>query len=75
MKTLQDHIETIINNTFNAIDKVYNIKQESAEKGNSRLVFPKYRSDKTRVSEQELRFIFVDQFIQYCNDLNNNFDY
>ena len=75
MKTLQDYIETIINNTFNAIDEVYKTNQESAEKGNSRLVFPKYRSDKTRVSEQELRFIFVDQFIQYCNNSDNHFDY
>ena len=73
---LRGHIETIINNTFEAIDEVYKTNQESAEgkfcNSKSRLVFPKYRDGRTRVSEQELRFLFVEQFNKYCagNGLN-----
>lgn len=36
----------------------------------SRIIFPKYseqyRDSETRISEQELRFIFVEQFNKYC---------
>lgn len=90
-KDLKEHIENIINNTFNVIDRVYetNIEPGSKQKKGSdktpnfnksysRLVFPKYRDKKDsgnnkvlgnlRVSEQELRFLFVEQFNNYCNE-------
>lgn len=44
------------------------------ENGNpeSRLIFPKYsekyRGGETRLSEQELRFLFVEQFNKYCSE-------
>ena len=77
---LRGHIETIIKNTFEVIDEVYNNNKESDEEKtkskNGRLVFPNYRDKRTiRVSEQELRFIFVDQFINYCKEHSNEFDY
>ena len=77
---IRDHIENIIQNTFKAIDEVYknnkNPKAEPENAKNGRLVFPNYR-DKSivRVSEQELRFIFVDQFINYCKENCGVFDY
>ena len=41
----------------------------------SRIIFPKYseqyRDSETRISEQELRFIFVEQFNKYCNENNS----
>ena len=62
---LRYHIEAIIKETFDIIDNLYNENQEIGNRGFnsecSRLVFPKYRNkDKTRVSEQELRFLFVE---------------
>lgn len=77
---LRDHIEKIIQNTFEAIDEVYknnkNPKEEPENPKNGRLVFPNYRDkSKVRVSEQELRFIFVDQFINYCKENCGVFDY
>ena len=67
-------LEAIIENSFKAIDKVYS-ENETRDGANSRLIFPKKRDKTKRVSEQELRFIFVDQFIKYCSDNNNKFDY
>lgn len=76
---LRTHIENIIENTFKTIDEVYMVNQEKkCANGNtcgtfcsnaSRLVFPKYRGkDAIRVSEQELRFLFIEQFNKYCTD-------
>ena len=77
IENLQKHIETIINNTFEAIDELYRNNKENDEgkfdNKKSRLVFPKYRDkEKIRVSEQELRFLFVEEFIKYINDFNKN---
>ena len=42
---------------------------------NLKYKFPKYsgryRNGETRISEQELRFIFVEQFNKYCNENNS----
>lgn len=80
LQELQEHIEIIIKKTFEAIDEVYKInknpKEEPENSKNGRLVFPNYRDkSKVRVSEQELRFIFVDQFINYCKENRGVFDY
>ena len=67
------HIEVIIKNTYEVIKQVYTKQQERngnkhKENAGSRIIFPSYNDDKkrTRVSEQELRFIFVEQFNLYC---------
>lgn len=61
-------IEGIIRNTFEAIQDAYNYQTEKAPKLDSpnrqrlsRIVFPQKRDDTTRISEQELRFVFVEQ--------------
>ncbi len=73
---IQEIINGIIVKTENAIRKVYATQQESVTEAitsnsvtdqDSRIIFPKYsRNNKTnggkiRISEQELRFIFVEQ--------------
>ena len=80
LQELQKHIENIINETFVIIDKLYKLNQENCngkfDSESSRLVFPKYRNkDKIRVSEQELRFLFVERFNNYCTDNNLNLFY
>ena len=75
MEELRKHIETIIKNTFEKIDAVYETNQEKdtnkVPTTESRLIFPKYSGkEETRISEQELRFLFVEEFNKYL--LNNN---
>lgn len=77
---LRNHIEAIIKETFDIIDNLYKENQEIGNgifnSGSSRLVFPKYRNkDKIRVSEQELRFLFVELFNKYCTDKELNLFY
>lgn len=75
---IKKHINAIIEITFEALKDVYdNQKEEDNKKYHypkySRIIFPKYSSsDNTRLSEQELRFIFVEKFNQYCKA--NNLD-
>lgn len=76
-KELKKHMDEIVRLTFNQLDKAYRnqeVGNTKFEKGDSRLVFPSFYKDKkateTRISEQELRFIFVEVFNAYC-DLNN----
>lgn len=77
---LRDHIEKIIKETFDIIDNLYKENQEIGNgefnSGSSRLVFPKYRNnDKIRLSEQELRFLFVERFNKYCTEKKLNLFY
>ena len=76
LKTL---IDKIIDNTFKVIKEVYvhqneNKPNKKSSNVGSRILFPKYSSGDTRISEQELRFIFIEQFYAYINghkELNN----
>lgn len=71
----------ITQNTFEVIKKVYDYQKEkktgtvlASLNIGSRIIFPMYCSGETRISEQELRFIFVEQFNAYIKDhkdLNN----
>ena len=66
MKDFKEHIETVICETFKTLQKVYDSQQESINgfkhvDTGSRLLFPCNRKEDTRISEQELRFIFVEQ--------------
>lgn len=75
--TNEEHIEKVIKRTFKIIKKVYDNQQEKnglKDAGNgSRIIFPKKRKDDTtRVSEQELRFIFVEQLNE---EINKNKDW
>lgn len=73
LKTL---IDKIIDNTFKVIKEVYvsqneNKPNKKSSNVGSRILFPKYSSGDTRISEQELRFIFVEQFYAYINNDEN----
>ena len=66
--TDEDHIKKVIKRTFNVIKEVYKSQKEGKEPigvSDSRIIFPQKRNEETRVSEQELRFIFVEQLNKY----------
>ena len=65
----KEHIENIIGQTFNVIAEVYktNKEGETPSKAN-RILFPKKRDKTIRISEQELRFVFVEQLLNYIKD-------
>lgn len=74
MKDPQEMIQEIIGKTFETLRQCYDNQENSKgfeKKGNSRLVFPmygKHRNYETRISEQELRFVFVEEFNKYCDE-------
>ena len=80
-KDPKEHIDKIIANSFEVLEAVYKEQFEPKsdiagtphlEHVGSRLIFPKYsetyRNAEIRLSEQELRFIFVEQFNEYCRE-------
>ena len=82
MKTMtiqehKKHIDKVLEKTFSVIRALH---QNKHFEGNvvcpnvagSRLIFPKKRNGEVRVSEQELRFVFQEQFYAYINDLEKN---
>ena len=64
-KQVKENVNKIITSTFAIIQNVYDKQKEVDGKPNedskSRIIFPKKRDMTTRVSEQELRFIFIEQ--------------
>ena len=62
MEKFQTKLEEVINNTFEILRK---------NDSGSRIVFPTYRDSNHRVSEQELRFVFVEQ----VQELLKEYDY
>lgn len=64
-KQVKENVNKIITSTFAIIQNVYDKQKEVDGKPNedskSRIIFPKKRDMTIRVSEQELRFIFVEQ--------------
>ncbi len=75
-------INEVTDETFKILKRIYDNQKEDKDnpKGNngSRLIFPRYseyRKKKTRISEQELRFVFVEQFNAYCAKNNLNWYY
>ncbi len=82
MNELNGHIESILVETFKVLDAVYSNQREDIlfhPCEESRLIFPRYslrhkddtvRDPETRVSEQELRFAFVEQFNRICKSKN-----
>ena len=74
---VKNHIDVIITNTFNTISEVYRTQMENQKIGtynnnSSRIIFPLKRESKDnkeefRISEQELRFVFVEEFNKYCS--------
>lgn len=74
------HIDTIIQYTFEALKDAFDHQKEGSDhnpKGSlSRLTFPLYSDgETTRLSEQELRFVFVEMFNRYCTAYHLNWFY
>lgn len=73
------HISTIIQYTFQALKDAYDHQKEGYDcepkMSLSRIVFPKYSDGETRLSEQELRFVFVEMFNKYCAEHHLNWYY
>lgn len=74
---LKKALGEIIKKTFETIDNIYkNRDKEKKLSEGSRLIFPKYSNlnktnqNQVRVSEQELRFVFIETFSKYC-DVNH----
>lgn len=83
---LKKVINEVITKTFARLEYVYQHHREipkgsgaiNFKEGESRLVFPMYgehQNNTTRISEQELRFAFVETFNEYCKDKNLNLFY
>lgn len=79
--TNKEHIENVIDRTFEIIKRVYDNQQEKEGlKGagdESRIIFPKKRKKEkggyeTRISEQELRFVFVEQLNNEIKGIGDN---
>lgn len=78
MEDIKNHINVIVENTFKTIIEVYRTQKENKKIGNnnnssSRIIFPLKRESKDkkeefRISEQELRFVFVEEFNKYCSE-------
>jgi len=71
MITIESHIDRILKETFFRLYSCYpQIGKECLDNSNNtRLIFPPYGEDRNgeaRVSEQELRFTFVEAFINHC---------
>ena len=60
-----EHLNNIIDATFKIIQEVFEKQKECGgihnENPQSRIIFPRKRTELVRISEQELRFIFVEQ--------------
>lgn len=74
---VKEHIDNVIERTFDILLNVYNgcsynNNSVNGREINSHIIFPKYRSGKLRISEQELRLVFVEQLIAVIRD--NNLD-
>jgi hypothetical protein len=76
-KEIKDRITVVLDRTFKVLDKCYEHNDEISGKANmqvsgSRLIFPcyskTYRNGERRISEQELRFVFIEQFNKYCEE-------
>lgn len=87
-QNLKNAIDSILKETFKEISNAYKWQKEkrdnsesAAGSSKSLIVFPKYKDTndtndkkyKTRVSEQELRFIFVETFNNHFNNNRNKF--
>ena len=79
---LTETLKTIIQITFNTIDNIYKDRNcRITYHLGSRLIFTCYSDmNKTnhhqvRVSEQELRFVFIESFCKYCNEQNLDYYY
>lgn len=77
MNKIEEHIKNILRITIKHLRNIYPTEGKYyIDDGPKRLIFPPYsdeeRDGELRVSEQELRFTFVDVFNEYCRIPENN---
>ena len=82
---IRKHVDVIIENTFNRLRYAYlrstkpyeseELKKLEKEGHFTRLIFPRYRSGKLRISEQELRFAFAEEFRDSAYAKDNHLRY
>ena len=76
---IEKAVSVIIKKTFEKLVDIYSSQKEHHDKEiirgeKSRLIFPCYgehRDNEVRVSEQELRFAFVESLYEYCSGNNH----
>lgn len=74
MENHKKHIEAVIERTLSKLNSLYHRDGDGLK--DTRLIFPRYWvteegkrvEGKVRVSEQELRFMFVEELNKYCNE-------
>ena len=74
MENHKKHIDAVIETTLSKLNSLYHRDGGGLE--TTRLIFPRYWvteegkrvEGKVRVSEQELRFMFVEELNKYCNE-------
>lgn len=60
-------MDEVVNATFEKLKNIYDSQKEYSVYPNSRLIFPTKRGcNDLRLSEQELRFAFIEEFNNYC---------
>lgn len=74
-KNITDYVAHILQKTFDALDDAYENNLEGKNvNAKSHLIFPKYSTEgeNYRVSEQELRFEFIHQFLKNQEENKEN---
>lgn len=79
MEEIRNVVKEITNRTFNILRSVYLERKEDQDSNakdlGTRIIFPNYSDGGTRLSEQELRFVFVEQFNKYCKENHLHYYY
>ena len=75
MEEIKKHIDTIIQQTFINIQDAYRSDPNNQQVRKIRLIFPQNNKSHRRVSEQELRCIFIEEFLKYIEHHNLNWFY
>lgn len=72
---IRNEVDAIIEKTFDRLQKAYQNSKSNALQCDSSLIFPKYRNGELRISEQELRCAFVEEFKDSAYANNKNWHY
>ena len=74
MENFKKQIEQIIDTTFKTIEGIYNYREDVKNLEAGSIIFPKKRDGTFRISEQELRFLFVSILINKIKNKELSYD-
>lgn len=74
MEDFKKQIEQIIDTTFKTIEGIYNYREDVKNLEAGSIIFPKKRDGTFRISEQELRFLFVSILINKIKNKELSYD-